>query len=152
MKRRPFILYLIAFLFLIASLASFFGLLGVIQSWNWLRAFEIHPGSLYLVFKNFFLFLGFLTCSLALFFRLFWAPRLGMIFTALVTAWFWVDRIFLTQSPLPFSRHIFRLIISLLMLGFVLLSLWVLEPFMKSRPTSPQPKGDTLAGNGIDNA
>lgn len=142
MKKAPALLYLVIFLLILAALVHSLGVTGVFSSWNWLRAFEVMPGTLYLVFKNVLLALGFATSAFALIFRKHWAPALAAAFTLLSAAWFWVDRTVLNQSPLPFSRHTFTMVLTLLFVLILLLSYWSLVPFMKPPRVKLSPGGD----------
>ncbi len=142
MKKEPALLYLVILLLMIAAVFHTLGATGVFKSWNWLRAFEILPGTIYLVFKNVFLALGFVTSAVAFIFRKHWAPAMAAVFTLISAAWFWVDRIILNQSPLPFSRHIFTLGVTLLLVMLLWLSCWSLEPFMNPPHTKLRPGGD----------
>jgi hypothetical protein len=142
LKKAPALLYLIIFLLILAALVHALGVTGIFRSWNWLRAFEIMPGTLYLVFKNVLLALGFSTSALAFIFRKPWAPALAAAFTLLSAAWFWVDRTVFNQSPLPFSRHIFTMGTTLLLVLILLLSYWSLVPFMKPPWGKLSPGGD----------
>jgi uncharacterized membrane protein YqjE len=63
--------------------------------------------------------------------RVAWAPVFGGAVISVSTLWFWVDRVILTQNPLPFSRHLLMLGLSILLLLFFLLSFYLLIPFMK---------------------
>lgn len=130
-KKRPALLFIIGGGFFLASLVHFLSLWMIFHSWNWLRAFEIEPGTGYLVFKNLFFALGFLLAGIALLRRVYWAPWLGGMFSLAEAAWFWLDRTVLSQSPLPFARHIFALVITLLLLVLVLLSVCLLSQFMR---------------------
>jgi hypothetical protein len=129
--KRPFLLYLIIFFFLLAVFNSVLGLIEILKTWNWLRAFEITPSPVYLVFKNAFILLAFTTASVTLWMRVAWAPVFGGAVISVSTLWFWVDRVILTQNPLPFSRHLLMLGLSILLLLFFLLSFYLLIPFMK---------------------
>ncbi len=129
-KKTPALLYIIGVGFFLASLVHLLALWMVFHSWSWLRVFEIEPGTGYLVFKNLFFALGFLLAGIVLLRRVHWAPWLGGVLSLAEAAWFWLDRTVLNQSPLPFARHIFALVITLLLLGVGLLSMWVLSPFM----------------------
>ncbi len=142
MKKAPTLLYLVIFLLIIAALFHALGVTGVIKSWNWLRAFEVMPGTIYLVFKNVLLALGFLASAVAFTFRKRCSPALAAAFTLLSAAWFWVDRIVLNQSPLPFSRHVFAMVLTLLFVLILLLSYWSLEPFMNLSRAKISPGGD----------
>ncbi len=130
-KKTPALVYIIGGLFCLASLVHFLSLWMVFRSWSWLRAFEIDPGTGYLLFKNTLLALGFLVATLALMTRQRWAPILSSLVSIVFTGWFWLDRTFLSQAPLPFSRHLFLLLLTLLLLGLVLLSLWSITPNMR---------------------
>jgi hypothetical protein len=120
------------------------GITGIFRSWNWLRAFEVYPGTIYLVFKNVLLALGFLASAVAFIFRKDWAPGLAAAFTLLTAAWFWVDRTILNQSPLQFSRHLFSLVLTLMIVLILLLSYWSLVPYMKP------PRGQIHPGGALD--
>ncbi len=142
MKKAPALLYLIIFLLVLAALVHALGVAGIFRSWNWLRAFEVIPGTIYLVFKNVFLALGFSVSALAFIFRKHWAPGMAAAFTLLSVTWLWIDRTILNQSPLPFSRHIFTLVITLLLVILLLLSYWSLAPFMNLPRAKNHPGGE----------
>jgi hypothetical protein len=144
LKKVPGLLYILSAIFLLAAAEHLMSLLLVFKSWNWLRAFEIEPGTMYLVFKNLFFLLGFLWASITLFFRLHWAPVFGSVVSVLMESWFWLDRTLLSQSPLPFSQQLFTLILSLLLLALVVASMWVLSPHMKQLPSASPQLEDTL--------
>ena len=131
-------------LFMFTAVAHLLALVMVFKSWNWLRAFEIEPGTGYLVFKNLFFLLGFMVASISLLFRARWAPVFGSVVSVLLAAWFWLDRTLLNQSPLPFSQQWFTLILSLLLLAVVLASMWLLSPYMKQLPSAPSQLEDNL--------
>lgn len=142
MKKAPALLYLIIFLLVLAALMHTFGVTGIFRSWNWLRAFEVIPGTIYLVFKNALLALGFAASAVAFILRKHWAPGLAAAFTLLSATWLWVDRTILNQSPLPFSRHIFSMLLTLLVVLILLLSYWSLVPYMKPPRVKTHPGGD----------
>lgn len=141
MKKAPALLYLVILILILAALVHMLGIIGIFRSWNWLRAFEIIPGTIYLLFKNVLLALGFTSSAVAFIFRKHWAPGLATAFTLLSAAWFWLDRTILNQSPLPFSRHIFAVVLTLLLVSILLLSYWSLEPYMKQPREKIQPGG-----------
>ena len=142
MKKAPALLYLVIFLLVLAALMYTFGVTGIFRSWNWLRVFEIIPGTIYLLFKNVTLALGFAASAVAFIMRKHWAPGLAAASTLLCATWLWVDRTLLNQSPLPFSRHIFSLILTLLVVLILLLSYWSLVPYMKPPRITIHPGGD----------
>lgn len=130
-KSSSALLFIFATLFFGVAVTHLLGLRMTFITWNWLRAFEIDPGTTYLVFKNLFFTLGFLIAAVALLFRKRWAPLYSSILSVLLAAWFWVDRTVLNRSPLPFSQHLFLLVVTLLILALTLVSMVVLLPCMK---------------------
>ena len=144
MKKASVLLYIIGALFLVTSLVHFLALVMIFRSWNWLRVFEIYPGTSYLVFKNLFFTAGFILSGLSLLMRRHWAPWLGSTISMLLMVWFWLDRTILSQSPLPFSQQILVLILSLLFLTLVLVSMWLLSPEMKQKFIKIPSNGEIL--------
>ncbi len=142
MNKAPALLYLIIFLLVLSALMHTLGVIGIFRSWNWLRAFEVIPGTIYLIFKNVLLALGFLSSAVGFILRRHWGPGLAAAFTLLTAAWFWIDRTVLNQSPLPFSRHIFTLVLTLLFALILLLSYWLLASYMKPPRVKLRPGGD----------
>lgn len=132
-KRPPFLLHILAAFFVVYFLVNLAGIIQLVQSWNWLLASGYFPHPVYVIFKNAFLGLAGLAVAAALWTRLAFAPRFCQVLTGLTFAWFWVDRLLLTRNPLPFKDHLFSLFVSLLLLFFVLLSAWLLEPFMRGQ-------------------
>jgi hypothetical protein len=130
-KKSPLLLYIIAFVFLCLSVVHFLSLAMILRSWAWLRVFETNPCTGTLFFINLFFGLGFLLAGLFLLLRRPWAYGLGGILSVLSTARFWIGRTILNSSPLPFSRQVFILILSILLLAFILLSLWLIADHMK---------------------
>jgi len=128
----PFLLHLLAGLFLVNSLVHFLGVFQAIRSWNWLQVMDYQPGPIYAVFKNAALGLGFLDAAILLWMRLDWAPRLDGVIVITSALWFWLDRLALNRNPLPFIDHLLPLLLTLLVLAFCLLSLESLKPFMRT--------------------
>ena len=133
-QRPPFLLHLLGTGFVLVSLVHFLGVIQVVQSWNWLRVIDYRPDPIYTVFKSGFLALAFLTSAIFLWIRFSWAPLFNGIVILLAVIWFWVDRIFLSQNPMPLKDHLFSLLATVLILFFSLFSLYLLQPYMKENP------------------
>jgi hypothetical protein len=131
MPRRPFLLYLVVFFFLVGVLVTMLSLSQTIHSWNWLSAIGIFPSPVYLVFKNVFLLLAFAAAGITVWIRLAYAPVFSDAVVLVTVAWFWLDRVILTQNPLPFSRHILAIVLSVIIVLFFVFSMYLLDPFMK---------------------
>lgn len=141
--RDPFLLLLLAALFLLTGLIHILAIFQSVRSWNWLLAAGYSPAPIYAVFKNSLLGLAFIAAGVLLWLRLEWVLLLDAIIVGVSTVWFWVDRIALTRNPLPFKEHLFYILASLLILGFCLLSLDSLRPFMRGAEQDAEPSGVT---------
>jgi len=146
-KRSPILLHILAVSFVAAFLINITGIIQTVESWNWLIAADFFPHPVYVVFKNAFLALANLAAAVLLWTRLSFAPVYSQVLAGLTCAWFWVDRLLLTRNPLPFKEHTFALFTSLLLLAFVLLSAWLLEPFMRGQMDAEDLDDD----NGVQN-
>lgn len=134
----PLLLHLLAALFVAAFLLTLSGTLQTIQSWNWLLAAGYFPHPLYVLFKSLLVAILSACAGVVLWLRRFFAPRFSQVCALLVFAWYWFDRLALTRNPLPFRSHLFPLLISVLLLAFVLISAWLLEPYMKRPASAPE--------------
>ena len=134
-KRPPFLLHVLAALFVVVFLISLAGIVQLLQSWNWILSSGYNPHPVYVVFKNAFIALASLAAAAGLWARLSFSPRFSQVLAALIFAWFWLDRLILTRNPQPFSTHLFPLVLSVLLLGFVWICAWLLEPFMRGKTT-----------------
>jgi len=141
LKKALILHYIIAVLFIVLSLVHFLSLAMTLQSWVWLRVFEINPGTGFLAFINLFFALGFLLAGLFLLLKRTWAYGFGAILSTLAFIWFWISRTLLSQSPLPFSRQVVLLVISVLFLLLSILSLWLLNSERNEVSSSHQNSG-----------
>ena len=130
--KRPFLLYLLVFIFLLAGMVSLVGTLGVLQSWNWWLSFISVQSIVLQVFSVVLTTLAWISAAVILWLRVSWAVIFSSVVTILIGVWFWVERLFLTQNPLPFSRHMLLLAIHCVFLIFVFSSLYLVVPAMES--------------------
>ena len=100
-KRSPILLHILAAAFVLSFLVNLAGIVQLVQSWNWLLSAGYYPHPIYVVFKNSLLALASLAAAVALWSRLALAPRFSQALAWLTFAWFWVDRLLLTRTPLP---------------------------------------------------
>lgn len=129
--KRPILLYLLVFYFLSCTFISIIGIIGTLQSWNWLVNFSEESTPILAIFTGVFFTLAWLTSAISLWSRLSWSVTLSVIISLLSTAWFWVDRIFLTNNPLPIHRHLFPLLVTLFLLVVIMFSLYLITPYIK---------------------
>lgn len=141
--KRPFLLYVLTILFLLAGAFSLAATVGVFQAWNWWLAFTSLVPVITSVFLGVLNTLAWISAGVILWCRLSWAVIYCTIVTLLAAIWFWVERIFLTQNPLPFSRHLLVLGIMCLVLIFIFGTLYLVAPFMKPYQPSQNDGGST---------
>ena len=124
-------------------MVSLVGTLGVLQSWNWWLSFISVQSIVLQVFSVVLTTLAWISAAVILWLRVSWAVIFSSVVTILVGVWFWVERLFLTQNPLPFSRHMLLLAIHCVFLIFVFSSLYLVAPAMKPFCSSQINSGST---------
>lgn len=129
--KRPFLIYMLAFTFLMAGLYSLIGTLGIFQSWNWWLSFVSVKSIILQVFLGLLTTLAWISAAIILWLRLSWAVIYSSMVIILTTLWFWVERLLLTQNPMPFKRHALVLAIMCVFLIFIFSSLYLVAPIMK---------------------
>lgn len=124
-------------------MVSLVGTLGVLQSWNWWLSFISVQSIVLQVFSVVLTTLAWISAAVILWLRVSWAVIFSSVVTILIGVWFWVERLFLTQNPLPFSRHMLLLAIHCVFLIFVFSSLYLVAPAMKLFRSSQINSGST---------
>lgn len=119
-----------------AGVFSLVGTLGIFQSWNWWLSFVSVKSIISQVFLGVLTTLAWISAAVILWLRLPWAVIYSSAVTILAVVWFWVERIFLTQNPLPFSRHMLLLTMHCVLLIFIFISLYLIIPAMKTYQNS----------------
>jgi hypothetical protein len=134
--KRPFLLWLLVIIFLISSFVSISGVVATLKTWNWFQAFSPAISPIYNIFKGSFLTLAWLAAAILLWLRITWSVTYSISIAALTAAWFWVDRVLLSQNPLPLNRHILPILITIILFTLILFSLYSLLPYMKQLPST----------------
>jgi hypothetical protein len=129
--KRPFLLWLVCLIFLAAAFAALLQVIRTVAEWNILLVVQYQPGPLYPLFSGILLHLLFLTASVILWLRLYWAPDFAGFTALLYSVWFWLDRLVLSINPHPLSGQVFNSIVFIIILGLLIASLWALKPVMK---------------------
>jgi len=142
--KRPFLLYMLTFLFLLAGAFSLAGTIGIFQAWNWWLAFTSLMAVITRVFLGVLTMLAWISAGIILWRRLSWAIIYCSLVTLISAIWFWIERLFLTKNPLPFNRHALALVITCVFLLFVFSSLYLVAPSMKPYQPSQEDGSSTL--------
>lgn len=142
-SKRPFLVYALTILFLLAGVFSLLGITGLFKAWNWLLSFTPLKSLIFQVFLGILITLAWVSAAIILWLRLHWAILYSSCVTILTTVWFWVERIFLTKNPLPFNRHALLMVITCVFLLFVFSSLYLVVPSMRSFQTTQNDGGST---------
>jgi hypothetical protein len=133
-NNRPLLLYGLVVIFFFASFTAILALIGTLKVWNWLFIFDAQPTPIYQVYKNAFLALAWAVAAVILWLRVKWSPKFGAVITIIKLSWFWYDRLWATQNPLPLNRQLFWMVAAILLTGLVLGSLIAIAPYMKNSP------------------
>lgn len=128
--KRPLLVWLLSIIFVAMGIRYLLQVIQAIQSWNLLVAIHYHFGPLYPVFQGALLAGCFLVGAILLFCLVNWAPAFNAVVVIFAAVWSWVDRLFLSLDPLPFSGQIFSLVSTIILIAFVLGALWSVQPDM----------------------
>lgn len=124
-KRRPWIVTLLAIGFLLFAASGFLRLGGAMADWSFLQTIGLRPGPAYLVMTGAVYGLSGLAEALGLWIGWRKAGRLGRGLAFFYTAWFWVDKMLISQNPAAKTNWPFAALISALLLGAALGGLWL---------------------------
>ena len=125
-KKRPLLIYLLVIVYLLGAFISIAGLTGALKSWIWLNNYLRLSTSFYWTARGIFLALACLSAALFIWMRTFWSTAYCKITGVLCAVFFWVERLALTQNPLPFARHILLMAITLILLAALFFALDIL--------------------------
>jgi hypothetical protein len=142
--KRSFLIYVLTLLFLVAGGISLVETFGVFQTWNWWLVFIPLASIIVRVFFGVLCTLTWISAAVIIWLRLSWSIMYCSIVTILLSVWHWVDRLFLTQNPLPFSRHMLALALTCIFLLFVFSSLYLVAPSMQPYQPSQKDGGSTF--------
>ena len=140
--RRPFLLWLLCFIFIFAGIAYLLQAIWAIQSWNLLIVVGYRFGPLYPVFQGLVLASVFFIGAVLLFLQVHWATAFNGAAVLFASTWFWLDRLVFNLNPQPLQDQSFTLVVFILLLGLVLGGLWSIQPYMifpKEARQGPQP-------------
>ncbi len=126
-KKRPLLLYLLVIVFVLGALLSIAGLTGTFNNWNWLNNYLPLSASFYWILRGVFLTLACICAALFLWMRTSWSTTYCKITGVLCAIFFWVERLALTQNPLPVARHILPTAITVILLAALFFALEVLS-------------------------
>jgi hypothetical protein len=140
---RPFLLILLALGFLLFSLTGWMRLYLAIQDWQLLVSLGLFPGPLYLAIYGLITGLFGVAAAVGLWLRWPWAPAVVWVGALAAAAWYWLDRLFFTQSASSWTNWPFSAGLTAACLLFVFLTLPVPRQRKISNSDQEQP-GDLV--------
>jgi hypothetical protein len=149
--KRPFLLWLLAILGIVACFIYFLQAVQAIRSWNLLVILQYRFGSLYPIFQGLFLGTAFFAAAVLLIVQKSWAPTFAAATLCLADAWSWVNRLWLNLNPGPLSRQYFAIGATVVLLGLLLGGLWTLQPFMIDASQDASEESSHLSSDGGTN-
>lgn len=127
-------------IFCVGGLVALIGSIGIMQSWNWMVGFKLTFPLVLHLFLDVFIFISWFSVVVILWKGYRWGILWSTLVTVITTAWYWVDRILLTNNPLQFSRHLVALFVTLVLLILIFSSLALVKPYINQ--THDQDKVD----------
>jgi len=122
---RPWTLAILCIVFLLFAFNGFLRCGQALANWDILQSAGLRPGPGYLVLTGAVYGLSGLTVVLGLWFGWRKTGRLGRGLAFFYFAWFWIDKMLISQNPASKINWPFAAIVSLLILGLVLGGLWL---------------------------
>jgi hypothetical protein len=123
--KRPFLLKLLILGFLILSWLGWSRLYETVRVWEIFEAYSTEDLLIYIAISGAVVGLIGLCAASGLLFRAKWAPNIARASAILCSAWYWLDRILLTESSTANTNLPFAIVLNLigLIFTFIVLSL-----------------------------
>lgn len=118
-KKRPFLFKLLSLILLSMALFGWLRFGQSIYQWQYLLELQIKPAPLYILLSGLLIGTSMTIGLIAFWFHLSWAQRFVQISVAAVTTLWWLDYLLLTRNQAAFINWAFRLLASLVVLGFI---------------------------------
>lgn len=138
-KKRSFWLKFLAFTLLILSLTGWLRLYQSFYQWQWLVELGVNPGPLYTAVSGAVSGLAAGVGAAALWLHLSWSKRYIQICVLVLMAASWLEYLLFTRTDAGFADLPFRLISSILYLGFVYLYLQLTPPIKQMENKHEKP-------------
>jgi hypothetical protein len=122
---RPWTLIILCLGFLQFAFNGFLRCGQALADWDLLKSAGLRPGPGYLVLTGAVYGLSAMAVALGLWFGWRKAGRLGRGLAFFYFAWFWIDKMLISQNPASKINWPFAAIVSLVLLGLVLGGLWL---------------------------
>jgi hypothetical protein len=117
--KRSFLFKLLSLLLLIFAVLGWLRFSQSIYQWYYLVAYQVKPGPLYTLISGLLIGISMSIGLVAFWMRKPWSKQyLQIAFAIIFTGW-WLDYLILTRNPSAFTNWPFRLVGSLVVLGFI---------------------------------
>jgi hypothetical protein len=129
-QKRPFLLWLICLIFLVAAVIELLQVIQIIVSWDLLLSLHYQPGPFYKLLTGVFFLLIFLLSTVLLWVRIHWAPYFAAATVFCTSVWYWLDRVVLSITPFVIRDQVFIVVLFLIIFIVINLSLCLLRSAM----------------------
>ena len=124
-RRRPWYLTWLTVLVLFFALLNLLRMLAALRQWSYLKELPLSVAPLYLALSGAFWFAAGLPLAIGLWFGRRWARTAAWIAGLMYLLYYWVDRVWLAQPQTLATRWPFALMLSIGLLIFLFVTLWV---------------------------
>jgi hypothetical protein len=119
-RRRPLILKVLVVGYLLLSWFGWMRMAGGLQDWSLLSAYLSGGMLVYLLAGGVLWGLAGLVSAISLWFGMSIAPWMSRVTASVCFIWYWLDRLFLTRTPLADTNLLFAGVATLLLLAFAM--------------------------------
>jgi len=127
-KKRPFLFKLLSLILLLMATYGWLRFGQSIYQWQYLLELQVSPGPLYTLVSGLLIGIGMTIALVVFWLRLDWAKRYVQISVGAAVLYWWFDYLAFTRNQAAFSTWLFRLVASLVLLGFMYGYLYLSPP------------------------
>lgn len=117
--KRPFLFKLLSLLLFIIALMGWLRFSQSIYQWQYLIMYQVNPGPLYTLLSGLLIGISMSIGLIAFWLRKLWSKKFLQISIAIIFIGWWLDYLILTRNPSAFTNWPFRLVGSVVVLGFI---------------------------------
>ncbi len=117
--KRPFLFKLLSLLLFIFALMGWLRFSQSIYQWQYLVMYQVKPGPIYTLISGLLIGISMSIGLIAFWLRKLWSKKYLQITIAIIFTGWWLDYLILTRNSTAFTNWPFRLVGSVVSLGFI---------------------------------